>query len=249
MLERSLGVDAGGCRVVARLLVSVKDSDEAAKAASAGADLVDAKDPSAGALGWLSPPRVKAIHDAVAGRTSTSAVAGDDGDVRVLAANARALSATGVSFVKLGLGAGTATAEAISELGRDLRDLAVVAVLFADERPDPGVLPSLARAGFAGAMLDTRAKTGRRLLDFLSLDRIAAFVEACREHGLMSGLAGSLRIDDIPILAPLGPGYLGFRGGLCAGGDRTGRLDPGAVRLASLAVRSGAKLAAVGSPA
>ena len=46
---------------------------------------------------------------------------------------------------------------------------------------------------------------------------------------LMTGLAGSLRLEDLPRLKGLhGVDYLGFRGALCAGG-RTGQIQPDAV--------------------
>src|SRR2546421_531143 len=78
-----------------------------------------------------------------------------------------------------------------------------IAVLFADDSPELALVPALARAGFAGAMLDTRAKTGARLPDCLSPGQLAQFVAVCRRHRLLCGLAGSLRIDDIATLAPL----------------------------------------------
>jgi hypothetical protein len=37
---------------------------------------------------------------------------------------------------------------------------------------------------------------------------------------MISGLAGSLRLADIPLLLPLAADYLGFRGALCEGGER-----------------------------
>ncbi|MFC6776219.1 (5-formylfuran-3-yl)methyl phosphate synthase [Methylobacterium gregans] len=102
-------------------------------------------------------------------------------------------------------------------------------MLFAEDAPDAGLVPALAAAGFAGAMIDTAGKDGRRLTDLLDPARLAAFTAAARAHGLLSGLAGSLRISDIAGLARHAPGYLGFRGGLCRDGDRRRELDPRAV--------------------
>nr|WP_244433876.1 (5-formylfuran-3-yl)methyl phosphate synthase [Azospirillum sp. B506] len=42
---------------------------------------------------------------------------------------------------------------------------------------------------------------------------------------LQTGLAGSLRVADIPALAALSPDYLGFRCALCSG-ERTNAIDP-----------------------
>jgi uncharacterized protein (UPF0264 family) len=54
---------------------------------------------------------------------------------------------------------------------------------------------------------------------------LASFVRRARARGLLTGLAGSLRREDVPALLPLGADYLGFRGALCAAG-RAGSLDP-----------------------
>ena len=43
-----------------------------------------------------------------------------------------------------------------------------------------------------------------RLTDHLTLPRLAGFAASCRAEGLLSGLAGSLSLDDIPALAALG---------------------------------------------
>ncbi len=220
-----------------RLLVSVRDATEAALARDHGADLIDAKDPDHGALGALPPGTVRAIA-AASGDRLTSAVAGEPHDGREASACLAALAGTGVRYLKIAWAPGRAAADLILPAG-----IPVIAVLFAEDGPEGADVPALAAAGFAGAMIDTKAKDGRRLIDHLPLPRLASFAASCRAHGLLSGLAGSLSLDDIPVLAAFGPGYLGFRGGLCAQGDRTGRLDPmriaeAARRLAAIVPRS-----------
>ncbi|WP_448954826.1 (5-formylfuran-3-yl)methyl phosphate synthase [Labrys neptuniae] len=223
-----------------RLLVSVVDRAEARLALAQGADLIDAKDPSAGALGALPLATIAAIRADLPADTVTSAVAGDDEDIGRLAQSALAIAATGVTYVKLGLGHRTARPQAVAELGRLLTGRGrFITVLFADEDPPLALTTALREAGFAGAMLDTRRKSGVRLPDLLPAEALAAFVADCRRQGLLCGLAGSLRRDDIPALASLDPDYLGFRGGLCRAGDRRGELDPlaiaeAAARLAAL---------------
>src|SRR5260221_675769 len=59
--------------------------------------------------------------------------------------------------------------------------------------------------------------------------RAAAGHGAGNRRGQCAGLAGSLETPDIPRLLMLPPDYLGFRGALCAGRDRSARLDPAAV--------------------
>jgi dihydroneopterin aldolase len=99
-------------------------------------------------------------------------------------------------------------------------------VLFADRAPDLDLLPSLAGAGFAGAMLDTADKAAGRLLDVMDLPALRAFIEACRAARLMAGLAGALEAPDVPRLLVLEPDVLGFRSALCGASGRAGAIDP-----------------------
>jgi uncharacterized protein (UPF0264 family) len=222
-----------------RLLVSVRDAAEAGLAREAGADLIDAKDPENGALGALPAAQVRAIA-AAAGDVASSAVAGEPRDAAEVAALLAALAGTGSGYLKVALppgsaGAGPERAAALPDLRALPPGPPVIAVLFAEDGPGADLVPALAAAGFAGAMIDTRGKDGRRLTDHLALPDLSAFTAACRTAGLLSGLAGSLALPDIATLAALRPGYLGFRGGLCAGSDRRRGLDP--ARIAEAASR------------
>ena len=202
-----------------RLLASVRDGEEAAAALAAGAEIIDFKDPAHGALGALPPGEIVRGIARVAGRAPTSATAGDwQLEPGALVAAAARIGATGVDYVKLGLLPGVALPACIRELRSVARRFRLVAVFFADRGVPFAALASLRAAGFAGAMIDTAEKTGgglRRHLDDAALTR---FVRLAREAGLMTGLAGSLRLEDIPPLARIGPDLLGFRGALCAAG-------------------------------
>lgn len=213
------------------MLASVAGPDEAETALAGGADIIDLKDPSHGALGAVSPATVRAAVARVAGRRPVSAVTGDlpmePGPIR---AAAETMAAAGVEFVKIGMFPGGEPGIAISGLASLAQRVRLVAVLFADCSPDLNVLPKLAEAGFAGAMLDTARKGEGRLLDHMAVPVLRRFVAACRERGLMCGLAGALEPPDIPRLLLLEPDLLGFRSALCKGG-RAGPLDPARVAL------------------
>ena len=73
--------------------------------------------------------------------------------------------------------------------------------------------------------------------------REAAYTVIMNEKPWMVS-AGSLRIADIPALSAAGPDYLGFRGGLCRGFDRTNGIDPLRVAEAVRALRPQAQDAA-----
>ena len=212
------------------LLASVADLHEMGVARAGGADIVDLKQPAFGALGaWSQDALVAAVmlwnawgeH-----RPALSATAGDQPMVpALLLAAAQRIASAGVPMVKVGLFASphaTSCVEALAPLAIHTR---LIGVLFADEGPDFDLIPALGRAGFAGVMIDTADKKAGSLTAHLDPLTLSQFVGEARQHGLMTGLAGSLRLDDIPGLAAVGPDYLGFRGALCSGG-RTGRLDP-----------------------
>ncbi len=214
------------------MLASVVDAAEAMTALHGGADVIDAKDPSAGALGALAPAMIAAIVAAIAGQVTTSAVAGDlPMEPSQLASAVTALQATGVDIVKIGLFPDTRVSACIEALRPAAARGRLVAVLFADLAPDVTLLPKLAEAGFYGAMLDTAHKNSGRLLSHMEWAQLARFVVACRTHGLVCGLAGGLEAPDIPRLLALEPDYLGFRGALCANRSRTHALDPAALTL------------------
>jgi len=213
------------------MLTSVLSRAEAEIAVERGADIVDCKDSTRGALGALPLGDVAKIVAAVNGRRPVSTVVELPHDVSHARAAIEAAAATGVEFVKFALPLTPDAHEIIDELAPLAARIRLVAVLFADLGPDFCVLPSLASAGFHGAMLDTAHKGKGRLLDCMSVGVLADFVGQCRALGLKAGLAGSLEAPDAPRLLVLRPDVLGFRGALCEAGDRRNTLAPDAVTL------------------
>jgi len=214
------------------LLASVTDESEARLCVSLGADIIDAKNPAAGALGALPAERVRAIRAALPAHVPVSATIGDpSGDAERVAQAVRLTAATGVDFVKIGFWPGAPHEDTIGELGRlSLQRARLVAVLLADRGIKLELLDPLARAGFAGVMLDTFDKRAGALPDIASPASLRDFVAAVRAMGLFAGLAGSLRLQHVPLLLTLGADVLGFRGALCLGAARTATIDPAAVR-------------------
>lgn len=98
-----------------RLLVSVASAAEASAALAGGADVVDAKDPHAGALGPVSLEVLRDIHAAVGGARPVSAALGDAADEAVVERDTRAFIAAGALFVKIGF-AGIDSAARIAAL-------------------------------------------------------------------------------------------------------------------------------------
>lgn len=213
------------------LLASVATLDEMRTALAAGVDILDLKNPSEGALGAWAPELLReavALWRAAGAPGSLSATVGDHPlEPDLLRTAAERTAATGVPLVKIGFALGDGVAlppvlEALRPLARETR---LIAVLFADQAPDLATVPLFAAAGFHGVMLDTADKAAGGLLAHLPPEPLARFVAAARAEGLLTGLAGSLKMSDIGTLAALRPHYLGFRGALCAEG-RTSALDP-----------------------
>ncbi len=205
-------------------LASVRSVEEA-KIALEYADIIDLKEPNNGALGALPLDTIEAIVRFVDGRKLVSATVGDlpmRPEVMVRAVEATA--ATGVDIVKVGFfEAEIACINALRPLMQ--RHLKLVAVLFADANSDLECIPQLAEAGFYGVMLDTLHKQGQGLCDCMSFVQLERFLVQARAHQLMTGVAGSLRAENIELLSTLNADYLGFRGALCEQHQRKNQLE------------------------
>lgn len=200
-----------------RFLASVRDASEAAIAVAGGADIVDFKEPDDGALGAVDAAAIAAGLRAVAGRAETSATCGDlPLDAGRLVEAASRIAATGVDYVKIGLLPGAALASCIDALAGVAKRHRLIAVFFADVGVPNSAFPGLAAAGFAGVLVDTFHKDGRGVRQHLAPDALQALVRDARKSGLLVGLAGALRIEDIEPLRSLGADLLGFRSALCA---------------------------------
>jgi dihydroneopterin aldolase len=210
----------------------VTGPDEAEIADRHGADIIDLKDSRRGAFGAVTLDVVAATLAAIDRRRPVSAVAGElamEPDRIVHAASA--LADAGVDYVKIALFPEPRREDCIRALSTLARRVKIVGVMFADHGFDEALVPLMASSGFAGAMLDTARKTGGRLLDHMSVAALGGFIDACRQHGLMGGLAGSLEAPDVPRLLLPAPDVLGFRGALCGGHDRAGHIDAAAVEV------------------
>ncbi|MEQ1696362.1 MAG: (5-formylfuran-3-yl)methyl phosphate synthase [Hyphomicrobiaceae bacterium] len=215
-----------------QFLASVTTVEEAQLAASCGADIVDCKDPSRGALGALSLKTVAAIRDALPSSVILSATIGDlAAEPGPVTQATLAMGQSGTDIVKIGFFPGGDARATIASLARDdLKHISLVGLLLADRDPDFTLIHDMADAGFAGVMLDTEGKASGGLRNHLTEPALSQFIALARNRGLFAGFAGSLALSDIAPLMRLKPNVLGFRGALCAGKIRTGSLSPEAIR-------------------
>jgi uncharacterized protein (UPF0264 family) len=231
-----------------RLLVSVRDPAEALVALHGGADVIDLKEPSRGALGGLTPADIRAVLATLAAaqppgtsaRVKVSATIGDwpvsalDDITRAIAT----VDACGVDYVKFGLDPEPDLAAALALVARVARSPTcragrLVPVLIADRTISRVLVEALLALPIPALLLDTADKTGGSLLDRHGAAALAAHLAhlsqvRARRHDpaapCLAGLAGSLRLDELGAIRTLAPGIAGFRGAACTGG-RTGQLD------------------------
>ena len=221
-----------------RLLVSVAGPADVAAALDGGADVIDAKDPTRGALGAVSLDVFREIVAAVNGRRPVTAALGDAADEISVERAAREFRAAGASLVKIGFAGVADPARAVTLARAAVRgagaSCGVVVVAYADAAPgqslDRARLIDVAReAGARGVLVDTADKRGPGLLELVEPDVLGRWVREARDAGLVVALAGRLRADDLPVVRDAGADVAGVRGAACAGG-RAGRVDADRVR-------------------
>ena len=236
-----------------QMLVSVRSAAEAAAARLGGAHIIDAKEPSAGSLGPVSPSVLQEIADQVPPDSPLSVALGDIGSIEEAGRAIAELdlgARPGGIFVKLGFAAGSSELKpgeligaAVTAAARSSCRPQVVAVAYADHvriaAPAPDVVMGAAiDNGASGILLDTAIKDGRGLTGWLRHWALLSFVGRGRRAGLLTALAGSLGMESLPSAIGALPDVIGVRGAACAGG-RHGVVEVNRVRALVTLVENG----------
>jgi uncharacterized protein (UPF0264 family) len=213
----------------------VRDADEARQAIDGGADIVDVKEPDHGSLGAAESGRWWEVAAQCASRIPVSVALGEllDGDLP-----ARLALLPRVQFAKIGLAGCRQLADWIPRWRRAVEQLPTgtqpVAVYYADA--DRAICPTfhqvLSQAvslGCCGLLWDTHEKRFGSLLDQLPIASLAQQMDAVRQRGMHTVLAGSLSLKDLLHIERLSPDFVAVRGAVCAR-KRTGRLRGELVR-------------------
>jgi len=212
---------------MSKWLASVQSLQEAQTLLPVLPDILDMKNPSQGALGALSVDIVSQIVKMINGRCHTSATIGDlPMEAEPIKQAIIDMTSSGVDYVKIGVFPDKDLANCLSQLSVTVAQLStpVIAVLFADNMPEIECVSLLKKAGFKGVMIDTAFKNGQHLCDHWDRSKLTEFVRTAKDHGMLCGLAGALRAEDIETLKPIGADYLGFRSALCQQRQRTSTL-------------------------
>ena len=186
------------------MLASVNSVAEAMLVLDAAVDIIDLKQPALGALGALDLAAVKRIVAEIDRRRPVSATIGDLPMQPDPVFNAvQAMAETGVDYIKIGFFPGDDWPGTVKKLAALTgQNRALIAVLFADTLPDLSIMSLLKEAGFTGVMLDTMNKRQGSLTQIMDATELAQFVDQAKALQLLCGLAGSLRLADIPELMP-----------------------------------------------
>ena len=224
-----------------RMLVSVRSVAEALLAADGGADFIDLKEPSAGALGGLPVATIRAVVAELRDHGSTlpvSATIGDWGmdDEAAILARVAAVGACGVDYVKVGILPEPGAMGVLDALAACAHP--VVPVFIADTGLDAAVVERACALRFPALMADTADKLAGSLFDVVSMADLHRFVARVRQAGALVGLAGALRLHHVPALQELAPDFAGFRTAVC-GADRSAALDPDRLHLLVSRLRMG----------
>ncbi len=231
---------------MARLLVSVRDADEAQAALTGGAGLIDVKEPARGPLGRADFATWMAVRAVVPTSIPLSFALGELPEFESRLAEASKLSIEpwpSVTYLKLGLSeAGPGWRERWRKARAEIQGLAPaaawVAVVYTDwqaaRAPDPpAILAELAGIPECkGCLFDTWDKS-RPAVYHADLCLLAELYLG----GRFVAAAGGLALGSLNRAADLDPDIIAVRGAACHHGRRTRSIDPD--RVAALAREAG----------
>jgi len=213
-------------------LISVTSIAEAQIALDNGADIIDLKDPSAGALGALPMPLILSIVSYINGQKLVSATIGDlPMQPDLILERVVLLATTNVDYIKIGFFESSNYQPCLDALVDVAKTgVKLIAVLFAEHIYLEGIIEAINKTGFIGIMLDTATKNGHTFLDYYAEQQRKEFAQKVLAQGLTFGLAGSLKLQHIAIAKEINPTYIGFRGGVCDDNKRQLGLNAKKVR-------------------
>ena len=230
--------------MVPKLLVSVRNAEEAEAAVAGGCDILDIKEPSRGSLGRADKATILDILNALG--PDAPPVSAALGELRDFHDSPMTASIPpGLAYVKLGL-AGCATFPHWQNRWIDIQTILAgqsvnppqwASVIYADT--DLAKAPSVRQIYGATnyhskiTLVDTFRKDGRSLTDVMTPTELRGL-----QRGLgrapwgdrQLALAGSLTLESLPKLADVPCDILAIRTAACRNGDRNGPICPDAIR-------------------
>ena len=247
------GERAQSLQTATKLLISVRNVQEAALVRDAGVDWIDLKEPQAGALGRSSLSEARAVAELLKDHPQRSAALGElvELDEQIAFDFAPLFPYLKVGLSRIGSQdlAGSNWQVRFEWISSRLRSRGaeLIPVAYADglncNAPSlQEVMQVTQRVGASHLLIDTFIKDGRSLLDWLSLDDLQRVIQTARAFNCGTVLAGSLKIANVAELLKLRPAALAVRGAVCQSSASTDQkvtciqpriapIDPGKVEM------------------
>lgn len=231
-----------------RLLVSVRNADEAIAAIKGGADIIDVKEPDHGALGCATPPVIREIAAAMRafGRAETplSLALGELSEWQEgnLSGVRDTIFSVRPHYLKIGLAAAfnTQEPELWASEWQDVRSTIPgehrwVAVAYADSKNAMSphvdlVLNAAIETECSVLLIDTHTKNSSSLLNWLSLRELTSIRHLTERHGIKLALAGRVTLEILDSVLQIQPDIVAIRGAACNQGRRTASVSQILVR-------------------
>ncbi len=215
-----------------KLLVSVRDANEAQTALDSGVDLIDVKEPNRGSLGKADNTTIEKIAQVVGQQRPVSVALGELADYNDHDFIRFSFPAS-VRFAKIGL----ARCGNNSRWPRRLENfwecfpghVQRIAVIYADwqtaDAPPPEeILHQASHLNCSGVLVDTFDKSRPGLAMLCSANELQKITAALRQSNLISVLAGRIMASDIAKLLPYHPDFIAVRSAVCHP-DRNGTIE------------------------
>lgn len=206
-----------------KLLVSVRDVQEARLAVDAEVDIVDVKEPNAGALGRADDNVIKNISSSLGGRATLSVALGELADIVDEDRSIFGDLLEGIAYCKIALAnmADEPWQAKVRELIKSLpgsTQLVVVSYVdhFNCSSPTPDEVIQFAIDFSLPLMLfDTFEKKQNSLFDLATVDTVSRWIEQLRESEIDVAIAGSIGQKHLPDVLICNPDVVGVRGAVC----------------------------------
>ncbi|MEZ6054434.1 MAG: (5-formylfuran-3-yl)methyl phosphate synthase [Planctomycetaceae bacterium] len=228
-----------------KLLVSVRDVEEAVDALAGGAEIIDVKEPTRGSLGRANEQTLSIIAQALTCDPSKTVMSAALGEVCDSSHADGYRVPDEVRFAKLGLSrlAGDSRwIERWDEVRKAYervrgKTLDWVAVIYADDvaAQSPSgdeIIASAAETGCVGVLVDTWSKREGTLLDLAPVSKLVEWTERVHENGMFFAVAGRLSQNDLSRLCDVDADLIAVRSAVCQGQNRQARVE--AERVAEL---------------
>lgn len=221
-----------------RLLVSVRNLEEAMSAQAGGADIIDIKEPAQGSLGMAPIDVIASIIREFGSTIPMTAALGELAD-NATAPVASASQLVGLWIVKVGTAHIDQPSHAFDRFRQWSDSLegttSLIPAIYADHQRCGGIDPMTGlewahQVGSPAILIDTFIKDGRRLTEAMDHTQLRDIASACRARGILLALAGSLRDEEIDALADIEPAIWAVRGAVCHEGNRRGSVSTERVR-------------------